>query len=116
MEEIFEIRDGCKTSLELLNSKAFSQYLEIYKTQFIRELKLRENTDQKEEVIHKIEFIKSIQPKIFVDIIKNETPFSGDALMKHRQNIRFIDGCFHHYRKKSYTRLIKLHDEILNSD
>ncbi len=116
MEEIFEIRDACKTSLELLKSKAFSQYLEIYKTQFIKELKLRENSDQKEEVIHKIEFIKSIQPKIFVDIIKNETPFSGDALMKHRQNIRFIDGCFHHYRKKSYTRLIKLHDEILNSE
>ena len=31
MEEIFEIRDACKTSLELLKSKAFSQYLEIYK-------------------------------------------------------------------------------------
>ena len=36
--------------------------------------------------------------------------------MHHRQCVKFIDGLFHHYRKKSYTRLIKLHDEILNSD
>ena len=32
MDEIFEIRDACKTPLELLNSKAFSQYLNIYKS------------------------------------------------------------------------------------
>ena len=29
MEEILEIRDGCKTPLELLKSNAFSKYLDI---------------------------------------------------------------------------------------
>ena len=115
MEEIFEIRDACKTPGQLLESKAFCQYLTIYKKQFIKELKLRENSDQKEEVLHKIEYIKGIKPSTFFDIFKNNKPFTNDELRKHRQSVKFIDGCFHHYRKKSYTRLIKLHDEILNS-
>ena len=115
MEEIFEIRDVCKTSSELLKSKAFSQYLNVYKNEFIKQLKLRENTDQKEEVLHKIEYIKSIKPKIYIKIFENKKDFSGDILMKHRQSVKFIDGCFHHYRKKSYTRLIKVHNEILKS-
>ena len=114
MEEIFEIRDACKTPLELLRSKAFDQYLNIYKTQFVNQLKTRENTEQKEEVIHKIEFIKSITSKTFIKIYEVDEP-KGDELMQSRQSVKFIDGCFHHYRKKSYTRLIKLHDEILNS-
>ena len=59
MEEILEIRDGCETPLQLLKSKAFAQYLTIYKKQFIKELKLREDTEQKEEVRHKIEFINA---------------------------------------------------------
>ena len=75
MEEIFEIRDVCKTPSELLKSKAFSQYLNIYKDEFIKQLKLRENTDQKDEVLHKIEYIKSIKPKIFTDIFKNRKNF-----------------------------------------
>ena len=31
MEEVLEIRDGCTTPTQLLKSKAFAQYLEIYK-------------------------------------------------------------------------------------
>ena len=49
MEDILEIRDGCKTPLQLLKSKAFSRYLSIYKKQFIKELKSREDSEQKEE-------------------------------------------------------------------
>ena len=40
MEQILEIRDGCSTPVQLLKSKAFSQYLDIYKKQFIKELKI----------------------------------------------------------------------------
>ena len=116
MEEILEIRDGCETPLQLLKSKAFAQYLTIYKKQFIKELKLREDTEQKEEVRHKIEFIKAIKPATFIDILEGVTPFSGDELMKHRQSVRFIDGSFHHYRTKSYTRLVRLHNEILSTE
>jgi len=39
MEQILEIRDGCTTPAQLLKSKAFAQYLDIYKKQFIKELK-----------------------------------------------------------------------------
>ena len=53
MEEILEIRDGCKTPTQLLKSKAFSIYLEIYKKQFIKELENREDSTIKEEVLHK---------------------------------------------------------------
>ena len=39
MEEILEIRKECETPLELLKSEAFSRYVEIYKSEFIKELK-----------------------------------------------------------------------------
>ncbi len=115
MEEILEIRDGCKTPIELLESNAFRKYLGIYKKQFIKELELRQNSDQKEEVIHKIDFVKNIDPKVFIDLIQKEKTFSKSDISKYKESIRFLEGLFHHYRKKSYTRLIKLHDDILNS-
>ena len=59
MEEILEIRDGCKTPTQLLKSKAFSIYLEIYKKQFIKELENREDSTIKEEVLHKIDYMKN---------------------------------------------------------
>ena len=114
MEEILEIRDTCKTPLELLNSNAFLKYLNIYKKQFLKELKSRKNSDQKEEVIHKIEFVEKIQPNIFIEILKIDNLLE-DEIAKFKESIRFLEGLFHHYRKKSYTRLIKLHDDILNS-
>ena len=52
MEEILEIRDTCKTPIQLLQSNAFEKYLDVYKKLFIRQLKFRENTDQKEEIRH----------------------------------------------------------------
>ncbi len=115
MEEILEIRDGCKTPSELLESKAFSQYLDIYKKQFVKELKTRENTEQKEEVVHKIDFVKRIDSKIFLNLLQKDKPLSKQDISKYRESIRFLEGLFHHYRKKSYTRLIKLHDDILKS-
>ena len=113
MEEILEIRDGCTTPSQLLKSKAFSQYLDIYKKQFIKELKNRENTDLKDDVLHKIDYIDGIDANTYISIIEGETPFSGDELKAHRDSVKFIDGAFHHYRTKSYTRLVRLHNEIL---
>ena len=74
MEEILEIRDGCTTPSQLLKSEAFSKFLNIYKKQFIRELKDRENTDLKDDVLHKIKYIESISPATFVSIIEGVTP------------------------------------------
>ena len=70
MEEILEIRDTCKTPIQLLKSNAFEKYLDVYKKLFIRQLKFRENTDQKEEIRHKIKFIESILPKTYIKIFE----------------------------------------------
>ncbi|MBT4462560.1 MAG: hypothetical protein HOC58_03650 [Gammaproteobacteria bacterium] len=114
MEKILEIRDGCTTPTQLLKSKAFAQYLDIYKKQFIKELKNRENTDLKDDVLHKIEYINGIDANTYITIIEGQTPFSGNELKAHRDSVKFIDGAFHHYRTKSYTRLVRLHNEILD--
>ncbi|MDG2159434.1 MAG: hypothetical protein P8L33_04625 [Gammaproteobacteria bacterium] len=114
MEKILEIRDGCTTPAQLLKSKAFAQYLDIYKKQFIKELKNRENTDLKDDVLHKIEYINGIDANTYITIIEGQTPFSGNELKAHRDSVKFIDGAFHHYRTKSYTRLVRLHNEILD--
>ena len=116
MESILEIRDTCKTPLDLLESQAFKKYLKTYKNLFVKQLTSRQNSEQKEEIIHKIDFIESIIPRTFIKIFNDKKPFSKDDLMIHRQSVKFIDGLFHHYRKKSYTRLIKLHDKIIYSD
>ncbi len=115
MSEIVEIRDACKTSLELLKSSAFARYLDIYKSKFIKELELREETEQKEEVLHKKQFVQDIKPDLFINIFNSSDFESSSNISKYKEYVRFLDGLFHHYRKKSYTRLIKLHDEILES-
>jgi hypothetical protein len=56
MEEILEIRDGCSTPSQLLKSKAFAKFLNIYKKQFIKELKDRENTDSYQSLVGKLHF------------------------------------------------------------
>ena len=38
MEGILEIRDTCKTPIELLKSDAFEKYLNTYKRLFIKQL------------------------------------------------------------------------------
>ena len=114
MEEVLEIRDGCTTPTQLLKSKAFAQYLEIYKKQFIKDLEKRDDSSLSEEVSHKLEYIKSIEPKIYISILEGSTPFSGDDLRDFRDAVQFLDGAFHHYRTKSYSRLVRLHNELLD--
>ena len=72
MSDILEIRDACDNSLELLQSKAFKQYLRIYKKQYINDLESRKNTEQKEEVIHKKEFVDKIEPEDFIEILNSK--------------------------------------------
>ena len=95
MEEILEIRDTCKTSSQLFKSNAFSRYLSIYKKQFIKELKTRQNSDQKEEVLHKIEFVEDIDRLDFLQILDGNEPFSNNELSKHKESVRFLEGLFH---------------------
>jgi len=114
MQEMLEIREVCKTPQQLLKSQSFGRYLELYKSEFISELKKREDKDLKEELQHRITFIKGIKPDNFISIIKGATPFSGDQLRDYRASVQFLDGAFHHYRTKTYARLILPVEEKLN--
>ena len=116
MSEILEIRDTCKTPQELIKSKTFDKYLNIYKKQFLSELKSRKNSDQRDEVTHKSDFVENVSSNIFLEILESNEFKSKSKESIYKENIRFLEGLFHHYRKKSYTRLIKLHDEILSSN
>ena len=115
MSEILEIRDGCQTPLELLTSQTFNKYLDIYKRKFLSELKSRQQSEQKDEILHKKDFVEQVYPDIFIEIFKSEN-ISDAKLSIYKEYIRFLEGLFHHFRKKSYTRLIKLHNEILSSN
>ena len=87
MEEILEIRQECKSPLELLKSEAFSRYVEIYKSEFIKELKKREDSNLKEDVVHKIDYINSIDANIYASIIEGEHPFDGDELRNYKDAV-----------------------------
>ena len=114
MQEMLEIREICKTPKQLLKSESFARYLELYKKEFVSELMKREDKDLKEELQHSITFINGIRPEDYIDIIKWATPFSGDQLRDYRASVQFLDGAFHHYRTKTYARLILPVDENLN--
>ena len=106
MREMLEIREICRSPRQLFESKSFSRYLELYKKEFIAELRKRQDKDLKEELQHRIKFIKNLKPNDYLDILKGVTPFSGDLLRDYRANVQFLDGAFHHYRTKTYARLI----------
>ena len=106
MKEMLEIREICRSPRQLFESKSFSRYLELYKKEFIAELRKRQDKDLKEELQHRIKFIENLKPNDYLDILKGVTPFSGDLLRDYRANVQFLDGAFHHYRTKTYARLI----------
>ncbi len=116
MSEILEIRESCKSPNQLLESKTFKRYLNIYKKKFVLELTSREKSEHKDEVIHKKKFVENISNDTFVKILNNKENLLGSKLTLYKEYIIFIEGLFHHYRKKPYIRLIKLHDEILYSN
>jgi hypothetical protein len=112
MEEILEIRDGCSTPEQLLRSLAFARYLEIYKHVFIRNLESRP-VKRQHEAQAKIEFIKQIRPSEIVAILDDSAHTGAGRRERNRELVRFLDGAFHHYRGRAYTRLVRLQNDIV---
>ena len=112
MEQILEIRDGCNTSEQLLKSYAFSRYLKIYKEAFINDLDKRDGK-QRDEAQQKIQFIKPVTARDFLSILAADSQPTGAALEHKRSLVKFIDGCFHHYRGKGYSRLVRLQNDVV---
>ena len=65
MQEMLEIREICKTPKQLLKSESFARYLELYKKEFVSELMKREDKDLKEELQHRITFIKIFCQRVY---------------------------------------------------
>ncbi|NOX10017.1 MAG: hypothetical protein GXP22_11140 [Gammaproteobacteria bacterium] len=114
MEKILEIRDGCSTPDQLLRSLAFSRFLKIYKAEFISDLEHR-SKKQKYEAAHKIGFIRNICARDLIKILKSDRFESRQQEEHARELVRFIDGGFHHYRGKGYTRLIRLQNDVIST-
>lgn len=113
MQHILEIRDGCTTPDQLLKSLAFSRYLAIYKTEFINELSQR--TERKQEAQNRINFIRSISARDFLNILNSGTFDSEEALENARAIVRFMDGGFHHFRGTGYSRLVRLQNDVVST-
>lgn len=114
MEEILEIRDGCNTTEQLLKSLAFSRYLKIYKNEFIKELSSKNPRLQK-EAQKKIDFIQSVCARDFVNLIEQDEFNNHSELEKARNLVKFLDGTFHHFRSKGYSRLVRLQNDIVST-
>lgn len=115
MEEILEIRDGCSTPAQLLKSLAFARYLKIYKHAFIQHLEARPDSRQ-HEAQPRINFIKSIDTREIVAILDDTVQVSRAQLERNREVVRFLDGAFHHYRGRAYTRLVRLQNDVVSTN
>ncbi|GEM_PF-135768 len=112
MEEILEIRDGCSTPEQLLRSQAFARYLQIYKRAFIESLEKRPPA-RENEARAKIEFINGIQHSEIVAILDDSATPSVEQIERNRDLVRFLDGVFHHYRGRAYSRLVRLQNTVV---
>ncbi len=115
MEEILEIRDGCNTPDQLVKSLAFARYLKIYKREFIEHLQSMPASRQ-HEAQPRIGFIKNIEPREVVAILDNKLIASKEQQERNRDLVRFLDGAFHHYRGRAYSRLVRLHNTVVATD
>ncbi len=114
MEEILEIRDGCNTPGQLLRSLAFSRFLKIYKETFIQDLEHR-SQNQRNEASHKIEFIKHVRTRDLIKILEMDSFEEVISRERARELIRFMDGAFHHYRGRGYSRLVRLQNDVVST-
>jgi len=112
MEEILEIRDGCSTPEQLLKSLAFARYLKIYKREFIDHLQSRPENRQL-EAQPRINFIKSIEVREIVAMLDESVISSKEQHERNREIVRFLDGAFHHYRGRAYSRLVRLQNAVV---
>ena len=112
MESILEIKDSCVTSEQLLRSYAFARYLKIYKKEYLEELG-KKGEKHSEEAKQKMELIANLTLKDIFQVFEREA--KGADLEKDRAIVRFLDGCYHHYRNKSFSRLVRMHNEIVTT-
>lgn len=114
MEQILEIRDGCNTPGQLLRSLSFARYLKIYKSEFIADLAQRSDNRQL-EARQKIDFIQKISTRDIIKILESDG-FQSSTKKEHaKELVRFMDGAFHHYRGRSYSRLVRLQNEVVST-
>ncbi len=114
MEQILEIRDGCTTPEQLLKSRAFSRYLNIYKKELIEELGAREGR-QRSEAQHRAAKFKDLSARDVLAILEGPPPTSDEELERARAMIRFLDGAFHHFRSSGYKRLVRLQNDVVST-
>ena len=114
MEKILEIRDGCTTPGQLLRSLAFARFLKLYKKEFIADLEQRSDK-QKGEASHKKDFIQQVQIRQLINILENDRLENSEEARHAKELIKFMDGAFHHYRGKGYSRLIRLQNDVVST-
>ena len=112
MESILEIKDGCLTSEQLLKSYAFARYLKIYKKEFLEDLE-KKGEKHSQEAKQKMDLIANLSLKDILQILERDS--KGADLERDRAIVRFLDGCYHHYRKKSFSRLVRMHNEVVTT-
>ncbi len=112
MEGVLEIRDGCNTPEQLLRSLAFARYLKIYKEEFLADLLHRDHN--LDEAQHKADLIRSITLRD-ISTILDSNHFDPEELEHARAVVKFLDGGFHHFRNASYSRLVRLQNEVVSS-
>ncbi len=114
MEQILEIREGCNTPEQLIKSLPFSRFLKNYKSEFIEDLDRRDEK-HKNEAIHKTDFIKGVCARDYLELMEREEELLGNEMERSRNLVRFIDGAFHHFRSSSYSRLVRLQNDVVST-
>ncbi|HIJ22748.1 MAG: hypothetical protein HON68_11155 [Gammaproteobacteria bacterium] len=114
MEQILEIREGCNTPEQLIKSLPFSRFLKSYKKEFIENLDHRD-VRRKNEAIHKVDFIRGVCARDFLKLLENSEIEAGNPLERARNLVRFLDGAFHHFRSSSYSRLVRLQNDVVST-
>lgn len=112
MESILEIKDSCETPEQLLRSYAFARYLKIYKKEYLEDLE-KKGEKHSQEAKQKMDLIANLTLKDILKIFEREA--TGKELERDRAIARFLDGCYHHYRNKSFSRLVRLNNDIVTT-
>ena len=110
MESILEIKDSCTTPEQLLKSYAFARYLKIYRKEYLEDLE-KKGEKHSEEAKQKIEFISNLELRDILNIFEKKE--IDHSLEKDKAIVRFLDGCYNHFRNKSFSRLVRMHNEIV---
>jgi len=114
MEQILEIREGCNTPEQLIKSLPFSRFLKQYKIEFIDNLDNRGERHQN-EAMHKVSFIKNVSARNLLNILALSDEEVANDSERCRNVVRFIDGAFHHFRSSSYSRLVRLQNDVVST-